>query len=164
MKKTKRSWKYTSLAFLLFIIISSCSSNYLDVKQINLNEYYPVAKELSGKSQIVDSLFVALNPTTNTRTIELKDFHFNNILINSFPKCYKLLSEKKAVEIDYFSHTCIFIILRKHDGVFLDRFECLKIGSLNSCDLSLKSETSVEKEVKLANGLCYQIIVQYIDS
>lgn len=164
MTKTKNSLKIFVIAALAFAAVSSCESGYLDTNKINLNEYDPIIKELSVKSSAVDSLFIAPNPSTTSRFIQLKDFYLNKALIGAFPRCYNLLRENKAIEIVYFSSGCIFIILRRHEGVFKDKVECLKIGNLNNCDLSLMSQTAVEKEIHLKNGWLYQIVIFYMDT
>lgn len=140
----------------------SCSNGNLNPEKININAFDGAIKELTNKS--LDLNLVTPNPAINMSDIVLKNFYFNKNLIRYLPECYKLLKSNKAIEIVYFSHECIFIILRKHKGIFKDRLECIKVGDLNKCDLSNRSQTAVEKEVRLKKGLSYQIVIQYIET
>ena len=164
MKKMHVTLKSLTIVSLTCLLNFSCGNGYLDPQRISLNEYSSVINELLSRQSSVNSLFTSPNPTATMRDIELRDFQFNKALIKTFPKSYKLLNENNAIEIVCFSEGCIFFILRKHTGVFKDRLECLKMSNSNKCDLSIRSETSVEKESLLTNGWRYQVVIQYIDT
>ena len=147
---------------MVCMLTSSCWNSYLNPEDINLTEYSLAVKELAVKQSTVDSLLPGAISATGMKDLELGSF--NNALIEALPKCYKLLKENKVIEIDYVSAGCIFFILRKHGGVFTDKYECLKAGNTGKCDLSLKTETSVEKEVYLKNEWRYQVVIFYMDT